>query len=228
MAKYAIIKSFYRSLKWRKFRNGIIHERGPVCEECGKVLTDPLDCEVDHDPIELTPENVNDASVSLNPANVKVKCNDCHNKRHHRFGHQAEHGVYIVYGPPLSGKTSYVIKNMQRGDLVVDMDKLYQAVSLQPEYDKPNELLVNVLGIRNLLIDNVKTRYGRWNSAWIIGGYPEKYRREQLSDELGAELIYCEASKEECMSRLAADSDRRYRQNEWKTYIEKWFNSYVA
>ncbi len=34
--------------------------------------------------------------------------------------------VYIVYGPPMSGKTSYVIEHMEKGDIVVDMDSLYK------------------------------------------------------------------------------------------------------
>jgi len=226
MAKYAILQSFYTSSRWRKFRNVIIAERGSVCESCGKVIANPLDCELDHDPIELTPENVNDADVSLNPDNVKVKCNDCHNKRHNRFGHKANHEVYIVYGPPLSGKKSFVKSNMERGDLIVDMDRLYSAVSMLPEYDKPGGLLRNVLGLRDLLIDNIKTRNGKWNNAWVIGGYPEKYKREQLADDLGADLIYCEASKDECMARLAVDMDRQCRKDEWKSFIEKWFDHY--
>jgi predicted kinase len=227
MAKYAVLKSFYNSQRWRKFRDNIIAERDPICVDCKKVIANPKEIEVDHDPIELTPENVNDASISLNPDNVKIRCHDCHNKRHGRFCSQPMQGVFLVYGPPLSGKTTFVKEHMQHGDLVVDMDKLYSAVSLLPEYDKPNELLKNVFGIRDLLIDNIKTRYGKWRSAWIIGTYPDKYQREKIADDTGAELIYCEASKEECMARLMIDADRQCRKDEWKQYIDKWFDRYI-
>lgn len=227
MAKYAVLKSFYNSEKWQKFRMAIISERGPICETCGKVIADPKDIELDHYPIELTPENVNDVNISLNPDNVKIRCHDCHNKRHNRFGHKPEKAVYIVYGPPMSGKTTYVKKNMQRGDIVVDMDRLYAAVSMLPYYDKPDNLLSNVRGIYNLLLDNIKTRYGRWNNAWIIGGYADKYKRERLANDLGAELIFCDVSKEECIRRLELDEDRRLRKNEWVEYINKWFEQYI-
>ena len=34
----------------------------------------------------------------------------------------------------MSGKTSYVIEHMEKGDIVVDMDSLYKAVTLLPKY----------------------------------------------------------------------------------------------
>lgn len=227
MAKYAILKSFYASEKWQRFRTATIAERGSKCETCGKMIANPKECEVDHYPIELTPENVDDANISLNPQNVKVKCHDCHNKRHNRFGNYSEHGIYIIYGSPMSGKHTYVKQNLQRGDIVVDMDRLYEAISMLPYFDKPNNLLSNVMGIHNLLIDNIKTRYGKWNNAWVIGGYADKYKREKLANDIGAELIFCDVSKTECLSRLDLDEDRQYRKDEWINYINKWFEKYV-
>ena len=79
-----------------------------------------------------------------------------------------------------------------------------------------------------MLIDNIKTRYGKWNNAWVIGGYADKYKREKLAEDLGAELVFVEVSKDECLRRLEQDEDRRYRKDEWKKYIEKWFSEYVA
>jgi len=227
MARYAELKAFYNSSSWQRLRAVTIAERGPVCEKCHKVISNPLDCQIHHKR-ELTPENVRDINISLNPDNLMVLCHDCHDAIHNRFGHKPEHGVYLVYGPPLSGKTTYVMEHMQRGDLTVDMDALYSAVSLQPEYDKPNELLRNVLGIRDQLLDNIKTRYGKWSSAWVIGGYPDKYRREQLAQSIGAELIFCDVSKDECLRRLEMDDARRCRKDEWTRYIDQWFEKYTA
>lgn len=226
MAKYAILKSFYASEKWQKFRLAIIAERGLRCEHCGDIVTKPRELTIHHI-IELTPENVSDVNISLNPDNVMVVHHECHNEIHKRFGHKPEKAVYIVYGPPMSGKTSYVIENMQRGDIVVDMDRLYAAVSMLPYYDKPDNLFSNVRGIHNLLLDNIKTRYGKWNNAWIIGGYADKYKRERLANDLGAELIFCDVSKEECIKRLEFDEDRRLRSDEWEEYINKWFEQYI-
>jgi len=233
---YSTIKQFYRGLEWQLFRQQIIFDRKPKCEYCGKIITESRHIQIHHTPIELTEANVNDVTISLNPDNVKIACHDCHNKEHDRFsGRPAARkqekkykGVYIVYGPPMSGKTTYVMDNMQPGDIVVDMDRLYQAVSLQPLYDKPDSLKYIIFGLRNTLLDNIKTRYGNWNSAWIIGGYADKYARDKLTADLGAELVYIDADKEDCLYRLDYCNDyRQEHKDEWTEYINKWFENYT-
>ncbi len=225
MARYAVLKSFYASDPWINFRLALIAERGNKCEKCGRTIARSIEI-IGHHKIELTPENVHDVNISLNPDNVLLVCHACHDQIHYRFGHKPEHAVYLIYGPPLSGKKSLVLQQMKRGDLVVDMDRLYYAVSMLPSYDKPDNLLINVRGIHNLLIDNIKTRYGRWNNAWIIGGYADPYKRNRLADDLGAELVFCNVSMEESMRRLELDEDRRFRKDEWEGYIRKWFEEY--
>ena len=32
--------------------------------------------------------------------------------------------VYIIYGSPLSGKTTYVKEHAQKGDLIIDIDNI--------------------------------------------------------------------------------------------------------
>lgn len=227
MAKYAVLKSFYASEKWINFRLRLINERGTKCSRCGERIVKSKDL-IGHHKVELTPENVHDRMISLNPELVDLVCFDCHNKEHNRFGKIAAKQVYLVYGPPMSGKSSYVRDNISRGDIVVDLDRLYEAITMLPSYDKPDQLFSNVIGIHNQLIDNIKTRYGKWNNAWVIGGYADKYKREKLANDLGAEIIFCDMSKEECLRRLSIDQDRRYRQDEWTGYIDKWFEQYTV
>lgn len=228
MAKYNILKSFYASEEWINFRAYIIAERGLTCEHCGKSILKERDATVHHI-IELTPENVHDATIALNPENVlAVHSHPCHDEIHKRFGYVPEKKVYVVYGPPLSGKTTFVEREKSRNDLVVDMNQLYKAITLLPEYDKPDTLFLNIRAIYNTLIDHIKTRYGKWYSAWIIMGGADRYKRERLAEELGAELIFCKCSKEECFRRLALDVERKHRQDEWREYIEKWFEEYTA
>lgn len=227
MAKNPVLHAFYSSGKWREFRLGLIAKRGNRCERCSRIIAKSIDI-IGHHKVELTPENVHDHSISLNPELVDLVCSDCHNREHKRFGYQHEKGIYLVYGPPLAGKMAFVRHQMRRGDLIVDMDSLYSAVSGLPDYDKPDGLFSNVMGIHNLLLDNIKTRLGKWGSAWIVGGYAEKFKRERLADDTGAELIFCDVSKEECLCRLELDEERRHRKEEWKKYIDKWFDQYRA
>lgn len=229
-------KKFYKSIEWLTCREQIILDRsdkeGIKCEKCGKYITESKFIQLHHIK-ELTPQNINDVNITLNPDNILVLCQTCHNMIHGRYCKGAVRKVKpkkvnIVYGPPMAGKTSLVKEYMQPGDLVIDMDKLYQAISFMPEYNKPDRLKFNVLAVRNLLIDHAKTRYGNFTNAWIIGGYANKVDRERLASDLGAELIFVGADKEDCMYRLTCCNDyRQDHQEEWKQYINKWFAEYV-
>lgn len=224
-------KQFYNSQEWQKCRLNLISERSPEgvihCEYCGKVITSSGDAEIDHVK-ELTLENVNDYNISLNPDNLKISCKSCHNKKHKRFGSSKEHNVYIIYGAPLAGKKTYVKENMERGDIVVDIDKLYSAISFFDVYDKPETLKYNVFALRKTLIDNIKTRYGKWNNAWIIGGYADTHDRTRLANDLGAELIFIDTPKDICIKRLDTCLDlRKYQKNEYKRFIEDWFEKFT-
>jgi len=225
MARHATLKQFYTSKAWRSFRAAIIAERGFRCQHCGQMITGFGDLTLHHK-TELTPENVNDATIALNPDNVLVIHHDCHDQIHGRFGHEPKKGVYIVYGMPCSGKSSFVAQMARRGDLIVDMDRLYEAVTGLPAYDKPDALLPNIRALYNLLLDHIKTRYGKWWTAWIVGGYPDKYQREKLADELGAELIYCECTREEAIARLEMDEQRRLIKADYIRYIDNWLERY--
>ncbi|MDF2546132.1 MAG: hypothetical protein K0R93_1030 [Anaerosolibacter sp.] len=220
-----VLRQFYLSKAWIDLRSCIIVERGPVCEKCQKIFIDTSKL-IGHHKEELTPENVHDVSISLNKELIEIICHECHNKEHRRFGHN-KRSVYIVYGPPLSGKKTLVNQLMHHGDLIIDMDRIYECISGQPMYIKPNNLRFNVFAVRDKLIDMVKTRYGQWQDAYIIGGYPEKYERDKLADCLRAELIFCEVDKAECYRRLEADEGRKHRSLEWRGYIDKWFSEYA-
>lgn len=224
------LKQFYNSKEWQKCRLSLISERNPEgiihCEYCGNIISSSGEAEIDHIK-ELTLDNVNDSNISLNPTNLKISCKACHNKKHKRFGTAKEHNVYIVYGAPMAGKKTYVKENMVRGDIVVDMDRLYSAISFFDVYDKPETLKYNVFAIRKTLIDNIKTRYGKWNNAWIIGGYSNIHDRTRLADELGAELIFIDTPKEVCLKRLETCNDLRHYQPDYKFYINKWFDEFT-
>lgn len=215
-----ILHNFYCSIPWRSLSFKLKIERGGKCNRCGRIFDD-MKYLIGHHTIELTEANVNDPSVALNEELIEIICHDCHNKEHRRFGH--EHNIYVIYGSPLSGKTTLAMELMRYGDIVLDLDALWQAVSFQPDYIKPNNLRFNVFALRDALLDQIKTRYGDWYDAYIIGGYPDKYERERLIQTLGGQLIYCESTRDECMSRISS-SDKPQK---WTEYIEDWWERYT-
>lgn len=223
MARHSVLHAFYLSKDWKDFRMLLILERGPYCQRCGKEVINTSEL-IGHHEIELTVDNVHDRTISLNPVHVKLICHSCHNQLHHRFG--SKRYVYLVYGPPFAGKKTFVQQQMMRGDLVVDMDKLYEALSFQPFYDKPDNLYTTVAAVQNHLIESVATRAGRWGTAWLIGGYPEHFKRQRLADRLGAELVYVEATREQCIDRMLSEKSLVNQRTEWEGYIDKWFEKF--
>lgn len=221
------LDNFYRSKEWEKLISVIkaerVNEDGHIiCWHCGKPIVRAYDC-IAHHTIFLTEENVNDAEISLNPDLIQLVHHRCHNKIHEKLGHSRRE-IFIVWGSPLSGKTTFVRENMIEGDLVIDMDNIWQCVSGQDRYVKPARLNAVVFKIRDELMAAVKYRLGYWSNCYIIGGYPLISERERLSKELGARLIYIDSTKEECLQRLETCTDRD--KNEWVQYIETWWSRY--
>ncbi len=213
------VHAFYCSKKWKDLAFNLKIERGGKCERTGQIFTDMSQL-IGHHKIELTEDNVDDSNISLNPDLIEIISFNQHNKEHRRFGHSKK--VYIVWGAPLSGKTTAVRQMMQYGDLILDVDSIWQAVTFQQEYIKPNNVRFNIFALRDNLLDQIKTRYGQFYDAYIIGGYPDKYERERLAQTLGAELIYCESTKEECLNRLAKSDKPK----SWEKYILEWWEVY--
>ena len=220
------LDNFYQSKEWEKCRKLVIAERideegFTICEYCGKPIIKQYDI-IGHHKEELTEDNVNDVEVSLNPDNIMLLHLVCHNKIHNKFG-KKQRKVYIVYGSPLSGKNSYVESIRESGDLVVDIDSIWQCVSGEERYKKDGRLKAVVFKIRDTLLECVKYRQGKWENAFIIGGYPYKGERERLQKELNAQLIYVESTKEECLQRLEESKERP---REWKKFIEEWWEGF--
>lgn len=218
-------EAFYASKVYRDFRFRIIAERGLNCEHCGKLIAQQRDAHLHHI-IHLNGDNWQDANIALSPDNVMLVHQACHNSLHPERGRRQEKRVFIIYGMPLSGKTSYVLERKGRHDIVVDMDMLYEALTGLPKYDKPDPLLPTVRAIYNELIDRVKTRSGRWETAWIIGGFPDKYRRDKLTSDLGAEVILMECTREEAIERLRIN--RPDLVEEYTRYIDKWIERWTV
>lgn len=222
------LNNFYKSKEWQKLLANIkaerLNEDGElICAYCGKPIVRAYDC-IGHHKIYLTDENVNDYEISLNPMNVELVHHKCHNKIHNKFGH-SKREVFLVWGSPCSGKSSYVESVMSEGDLIVDMDNIWQCVSGMERYVKPARLNSVVFKIRDELLNAVKYRIGKWNNAYVIGGYPFQGERERICTELGARDIFIDTGKEECISRLMNDADRDL--VEWQKYIEDWWGKFL-
>ena len=219
---------FYRSREWYKLMQVIkaerINERGElICEHCEKPIVKAYDC-IGHHVIELTENNVDDVAIALNPDNIMLVHHRCHNKIHNKLGY-SDRKIYLVYGSPLSGKSTFVKENMDEGDLIIDINNIWQCISNCDRYVKPNRLRSNVFQLRDTMLDMVRVRNGKWLNAWIVGGYPMKNERERLCKSLKAREIFIDTSKDECIKRLYENPNGRDI-DEWVKYIEDWWQKF--
>ena len=224
------LSSFYTSREWADFRKVVIAERikddGFVYDEItGQPIVKAYDI-ILHHVIHLTEENVNDVSISLNPENIQIVSHRTHNKIHEKLGYSRKE-IFLVYGPPMAGKSSYVKSAALPGDLVIDMDSIWECISGQPRYVKPGKLRAVAFGVRDYLMDCLKVRNGKWQSAYIIGGFPLSSERERIVNTYGAREVFIEADRAECLARLKASPSGR-NEEEWSGYIEEWFRRFNA
>lgn len=223
------LQAFYKSRRWENFVQGLRLSRVDtdgfvICEHCGKPIVKAYDC-IGHHIEELTENNVDDVMISLNPDNVMLVHFRCHNEIHKRFGYTERliQTVYLVYGAPCSGKTTWVNEVAERGDLILDIDRLWNAVRAEKcgQYDKPNEIKSNVFALRDCLLDTIRVRRGKWHNAYIIGGYPLQGERERLADSVGADkIIFVDTPKDVCLERAKLKTDA------WTDYVNDWFTKY--
>ena len=222
------LDNFYQSKQWIKFYSMLRLERTDkegnlICWHCGKPIVSKYDA-IAHHTLFLTDANVNDFSVSLNPDLVQFVHHRCHNKIHNKFGYKRQE-VFLVYGSPLSGKSTYVDTVSEPGDLIVDLDKRWEGITGGKKYKKPPVLNPVAFGVRDYLLESVRIRRGRWQNAYIIGGYPLVSERERLCRQMGAREVYIDSTQEQCLLRLQADSDRDF--DEWSGYIKTWWERYT-
>lgn len=222
-------QAFYKSKRWESFVQTLRRERARpdgsiLCEYCGMPIVRMYDC-IGHHKEELTEENVDNVMIALNPDNVQLVHFRCHNAIHKRFGYNGRQvqKVYIVWGAPCSGKRLFVDNAAEPNDIILDIDALWRAVQRDATWNdnvqKPNALKANVFALRDCLLDQIKTRRGRWDNAYIIGGYPLQGERERIAAEVGAErLIHIDTPKEICLSRS--------RTPEQEKYISDWFEKF--
>lgn len=247
MKTYKSTYDFYRSDDWNSCKAQVLQARikadgSIICEHCGKPILKGFNPNANnnsgaivfHHKIYLNNYNVNDAAVAVNPDNIAIVHWSCHNEIHERFGYGSgnnipEKKVYLITGASCSGKTSFVRDRLQENDLVVDIDDIWQMVSGQDRYIKPNALKPIVFKIRDELKGLISRGTGTWRNAFIIESLPSKQDRDREADRYKAfnvEVITLDVSKEECIDRLHKNPSGR-NIKDYEKYIEEYFNRFT-
>lgn len=247
MAK-AFSDKFYHSKRWKRCRTNYIENRrmvdGGMCERCHEKVGEEL-----HHKIVLTPENINNAEISLGEDNLVWLCKDCHFEVHRELimngfrrktyrkilqngcyfdeeGQLVPMRVIVVWGAPGSGKNTYVNDRRNPTDLIVDLDAIQQALGYR-RYSPDGNLVELSIRIRNLLYEAIESRDPAVDckNVWVIAGLPRKKERDELIRRLKAESVFVDSSIEKCREHIVNDEAREDKQLAI-AISEKWFEDY--
>lgn len=72
-------RSFYKSKAWKKCREYIYNKYHGLCVECGKPGEEV------HHITWLSPDNINDVSITLGEDNLILLCRNCHMNKHRKI-----------------------------------------------------------------------------------------------------------------------------------------------
>lgn len=213
-----MLSDWYYSAEWKKFREIVKQERIArdgelICDYCHKSILKPYDA-ICHHVKPLTEGNYTNPEISLNPENIQVVHHACHEAVHAALNLPWRRTVYLVWGAPKSGKSYYVDSVRQDGDLILDIARVYEAVGGKIGDRRLSPI---VFKLCDAIIDMIKVRYGKWNTAYVIGTYPYESDRRRLIETLNAEEIFIDTEEGTCLSRCNSQEEMNY--------VREWFSA---
>lgn len=197
------------STDWNKLRNAYIAEH-PLCERCEAQGHITEAKEVHH---KEQFQGIDDP-LRLDPNNLESICISCHRIREHERRRQPtkKGTLWIITGPPGSGKTTWVDQHKKAGDVVFDFDIIAHAMGA-PIYDTPTHLIKPIEAMRTILLNQEIEQ-----DTWII--YSDYYTAVRA----GGQLKVIDTPQETCIERLRRENRPRLEQRIQK--VHTWWEQY--
>lgn len=207
--------------RWQKLRQAIL-ARDPLCVECKREGKTTPATDVDH-----VLSKAAGGTDALD--NLQSLCRVHHNRKtaNERRTQAGDIAATIVAGAPGSGKTTYVRESMRLGDVVVDVDALFVAISFGDWYDKPRALLPFVLSARDAIVNRIAKGSDTIAHAWIITSEPNGDTRDALARQLNAEVVVLDIARIVCLQRIASDERRAKQANDWRPLVDSFFQQFT-
>lgn len=227
-----VASSFYLTPEWRAARELSIALHNWMCAKCSR-----SGCRlfVDHK-VELQ-----DGGAPYEQGNLEPLCGACHSiktakaraQRHKQVSaasdavfpgwlHPTRADLTIVFGPPASGKTTYVERNAKPGDVILDLDLIASELSGAPIYQSGDHWVPRALAERNRRLQAL----AHGQTAWFVVTGAGDERHFWLGALRPARSVVIDTSEDECVRRVQADTRRPPRTKERQiAAIHAWWRA---
>lgn len=127
--------------------------------------------------------------------------------------------VYIVYGSPCSGKSTYIKEHMKNGDIVCDVDLIYEAIGNHNAHDADLHVHEVALKLKSAFMDIIRNREGGWSNAYVVSIANTKEKLKADMERVNADkCIFIDTPYEVCMERA------KERPFYFHWLIQEWFD----
>ena len=197
--------------QWRRVRLVVLERDGWRCRIRGPKCTGDAD-EVDH----IVP--VEAGGSRLDMANLRAACGTCNRGRAARSKHRdgwrrSSTRIVLVVGPPGAGKSTLVAERASPSDLVVDYDRLAQALGSQRSHGHELDSSVTKAA-RGAVLTKLRRGDVDVPKAWIISANPAAETMFPYH-----ELEVVDPGRDEVLRRCVEAG----RPGSWAALVEGWY-----
>ena len=156
-------------------------------------------------------------------ANLQALCNRCHSQKTRRE-QQSMSKVFLVCGPPGSGKTTYCLERMNEGDVIVDLDRIAKALMRDKEERRTDGILELAMKLKTMAI-NTASAHGI-PRVWVVDMGARRREREGLASRLCAEIIMLDIDAATCLDRIQKDRGSGAPPGGWEPVVQRWWKDF--
>lgn len=219
----------YTKWKWRQLRKRQL-DREPLCAFClerGRV-TEAVIC--DH----VEPHKGDMVKFWSGP--FQSLCKTCHDTTKKIMENETVRVSFfpdwlmpalghltIVFGPPGSGKSTYVQQHAKKGDVIIDLDYIISELTGLPLYQAGDDVLHSAVYERNERLGALaRHEYTAW---FVVSGVGENERKWWVSKLKPSDVVKMDTPEDECIRRVKADERRLGKHEAQIKAIRKWWKA---